>query len=79
MKFILPVVLLTFLAGCAGDGTMATWPPAGWDRGGEGDNQAWVDEKNHYHPEWRYGINTPAQYPREIPDRPSVGEYMGME
>lgn len=41
--------------------------------------QAWTDDKNHYHPEWREGINRPGDYPREISDHPSVGKYLGME
>ena len=28
------------------------------------ERQSWSDDKGHYHPEWREGINTPVGYPR---------------
>lgn len=27
----------------------------------------WTDDKGHYRPEWRAGINRPAGYPKRLP------------
>lgn len=27
----------------------------------------WTDDKGHYRPEWRAGINRPVGYPKQVP------------
>jgi hypothetical protein len=62
------VVLVPILAaGCTSQGSSEPYAVTGNVNQDEVRERArWTDEKGHYRPEWRAGINRPAGYPKNI-------------
>ena len=73
---LLKVVLLggvtlvpTLAAGCASQGSSEPYAVTGNTNQDELRERArWTDDKGHYRPEWRAGINRPGGYPKTIAD-----------
>lgn len=66
---LLVAATLAFMvaAGCASQGSAEPYSVTGNADQAEIREQArWTDQKGHYRPEWRAGVNTPAGYPKNI-------------
>jgi hypothetical protein len=55
-----------FAAGCSS--SSQPYSVTGNDQAEIHERLKWTDDKGHYHPEWRDGVNRPAAYPKNIPD-----------